>query len=509
MIQVVWFKRDLRVHDNEALTRAAEQGPVLPLYIVEPDLWRQPDSSSRHWTFCRESLLSLREALADLGQPLVIRQGPAVTVLREMVRSEIVGAVWSHSETGNGWSFARDKAVAAMLAEEGIPWYQPAQHGVVRGYCDRDAWSKQWERMMARERFRSPWLIPLRRIDPGTLPGLPFEDYLENASPDRQAGGRKAAIDALDSFLEDRGSRYHMEMSSPLTAGISCSRISSHLAFGTLSMREAVHATRRRRASVKQLPPQVRGSWPRALSAFEGRLHWHCHFMQKLESEPRIEFENMQRSMNGLREQETDLHRLESWMRGETGWPLVDACMRALRHTGWLNFRMRAMLVSVASYQLWLHWRLPSLHLARLFTDYEPGIHYSQVQMQSGTTGINSLRIYNPVKQSMEQDPNGDFIKHWLPELEGVKSAWIHAPWLMPDSEQKASGVIIDSTYPSPLVDHEAAARHARSRMLQARRQQNARHESREILERHGSRRRRPSRSRQQSAQGDLFGNDA
>jgi deoxyribodipyrimidine photo-lyase len=295
-------------------------------------------------------------------------------------------------------------------------------------------------------------------------------------------------------------------MSSPLTAGISCSRISSHLAFGTLSMREAVQATRQRRSTIKQLPPESRGTWLRALSAFEGRLHWHCHFMQKLESEPGIENKNMQRSMDGLRENDTDQHLLESWMRGETGWPFVDACMRALEHTGWLNFRMRAMLMSVASYQLWLHWRTPSLHLAQHFTDYEPGIHYPQVQMQSGTTGINSLRIYNPVKQSRDQDPDGDFIRRWLPELEGVKPAWIHTPWLMSASEQKASGVIIGKQYPPPLVDHEAAARLARSRIIQARREQKARDESRDIFERHGSRRRRVRRARQPSPQGDLFG---
>ncbi|MEJ2310383.1 MAG: FAD-binding domain-containing protein [Gammaproteobacteria bacterium] len=508
MIQIVWFKRDLRVEDHEALSRAAGHGPVLPLYIVEPDLWRQPDCSARQWGFCRESLAALRDALAALGQPLVIRRGDAAGVLRDLGRSHAIGAVWSHQETGNAWSFARDRAVAALLREEGIPWHQQRQHGVVRGRCDRDAWSKQWERLMAQARFEPPSLRPLGGIDPGILPAIPYEGFHRDACPERQTGGRREAIDALETFLEERGERYHREMSSPLTAGISCSRISSHLAFGTLSMREAVQATRRRRSHVRQLATAIRGSWPRALSAFEGRLHWHCHFMQKLESEPRIEFENMQRSMNGLREQETDMQRLESWMRGETGWPFVDACMRALQQTGWLNFRMRAMLMSVASYQLWLHWRLPSLHLARLFTDYEPGIHYPQAQMQSGTTGINSLRIYNPIKQSMEQDPDGDFIRRWLPELAGVGKAWIHTPWLMPLSGQVRSGVRIGDSYPNPLVDHEAAARRARATIIQARRAGEARYESRKIFERHGSRRRRSDRRSSDSPQQELFGDD-
>ena len=224
-----------------------------------------------------------------------------------------------------------------------------------------------------------------------------------------------------------------------------------------------------------------------------------------------MEFENLQRATDGLRALDTDAARLTAWSSGETGWPFVDACMRALAHGGWINFRMRAMLTSVASYQLWLHWREPALHLARQFVDYEPGIHWSQVQMQSGTTGINTLRIYNPVKQSHDHDPDGVFIRTWVPELTAVGSRWIHAPWQMPESEQRRCGVRIETDYPAPLVDHEAAARLARQRIQQARRGPGARSESRAIYQRHGSRKRstRLSDSRQGRAdrapQFDLF----
>jgi len=180
---------------------------------------------------------------------------------------------------------------------------------------------------------------------------------------------------------------------------------------------------------------------------------------------------------------------------GRTGWPLVDACMRALHHTGWINFRMRALLMSVASYQLWMHWREPALHLARLFVDYEPGIHYSQSQMQSGTTGINSARIYNPIKQSRDQDPQGVFIRLWVPELADVETPWINTPWMMSPAAQRASGCIIGETYPAPLVDHEQAARKAREQLYAKRRSNEARRESRATFDRHGSRKRNTPRA--------------
>ena len=504
-MQIVWFKRDLRVQDHEPLHRAAQCGPVLPLYIVEPELWQQPDMSGRHWAFVRESLIALREDLTRLGQTLVVRHGEAADVLKTLCMQHRVAAVWSHQETGNAWTYRRDRAVRELLSRSGIPWHQPRQHGVVRGPLDRDGWSRQWEALMGVSRFAPPGLPPIGGVDPGALPTQPTSALTDDPCPGRQPGGRQAAEQALHSFLEQRGERYHLEMSSPRTAPSSCSRLSAHMAWGTLSIREALQATRHKRARIKQKPPAQRGTWGRALAAFEGRLHWHCHFMQKLESEPRFEFENMQRATSGLRDPHCDAVRLLAWQSGTTGWPMVDACMRSLAHTGWINFRMRAMLMSVSSYQLWLHWREPALHLARQFVDYEPGIHYPQAQMQSGTTGINTLRIYNPVKQSLDQDPDGVFIRTWVPELTCVDERWIHTPWQMPPSVQRDCGVLIGRDYPAPLVDHEAAARQARQKIVEARRTADARSESRSIHARHGSRKRTQQRRKRGPHQASLF----
>ena len=509
MLQLVWFKRDLRVDDHAALSEAAQRGPVLPLYIVEPGLWTQADMSGRQWAFFREALQSLRDELATAGQPLVIRHGDAVEVLQAILKRERIGAVWSHQETGNAWTFERDRQVAAMLRERGVPWHELRQHGVVRGRAERDRWSRQWERLMAEPLRTAPHLKRLAGVDLGELPDWPSDALAPDRCPGRQPGGRQYATQVLSSFLAERGKRYHRQMSSPASALTACSRLSAHLACGALSLREVVQATRRRRATLETSTGGARNGWGRALAAFEGRLHWHCHFMQKLESEPRIERDNLHEVTRTLRDHEPDRRTLRAWSQGETGWPLVDACMRALDHHGWINFRMRAMLMSVASYQLWMHWREPGLHLARQFVDYEPGIHWPQAQMQSGTTGINTVRIYNPVKQSIDQDPTGRFIRTWLPELAAVPDEWIHTPWRMPDAEQTRRGVRIGRDYPAPLVDHEAAARRARQRIQGARRGPEASRQSRAIYVQHGSRKRPRRRWHDNLVQADLFDDGA
>ena len=293
-------------------------------------------------------------------------------------------------------------------------------------------------------------------------------------------------------------------MSSPLSAEESCSRLSPHFAYGTLSIREIVHKVWKTRAEWQGLPEHAR---PRGLLAglksFESRLHWHCHFIQKLESEPEIEMHNVHRGFDAVRPSDIDRERFERWCRGETGFPLVDACMKMLADTGWINFRMRALLVSFSSYQLWNHWREPALHLAREFLDYEPGIHYPQVQMQSGVTGINTLRIYNPVKQARDQDPDGSFVRRWLPALCRVPNDYLFEPWTMPTALQQQAGVIIGRDYPTPVVDHVATARHARETLWALRRDSAVRDEARRVFDKHGSRNpQREGRSRRASPAG-------
>jgi deoxyribodipyrimidine photo-lyase len=459
--QIVWFKRDLRVDDHRPLLEAAARGPVLPLYVVEPELWQQPDASERQWLFCRESLIELRQSLAALGQPLVLRSGDVVQVLERARRQFGIDRLWSHEETGNGWTYQRDKRVAAWARANGIQWSEIPQFGVIRRLRSRQGWAQRWEKQMAEPIVPVPAsLQSLDGLDPGAIPDRPTDGLPPDPCPLRQTGGRSMALLELEDFLNNRATHYSRSISSPNTAFRGCSRLSAYLAWGCLSMRELIQRSR-----------QFRG---RGVSSFESRLHWHCHFIQKLESEPRIEWDDFHPFMRGIREVDAD--RLEAWSEGRTGVPFVDACMRALQAHGWINFRMRAMLMSFASYNLWLPWRDSGLHLARLFVDYEPGIHWSQCQMQSGSTSINTIRIYNPIKQGLDHDPDGTFIRQWCPELARLPAAQLHEPWRFTDK------------HPAPIVDCAEAARLAKDRIWTIRRSAGFERHADAIQRKHGSR---------------------
>ena len=475
---LVWFKRDLRVQDNPVLAEAAARGGrILPLFIVEPEGWAQPDASARQWRFVAESLTGLRADLARLGAPLIVRIGPATEVLSDLLGATGIREVLSLEETGNGWSYARDRAVAALLRDLGLRWQELPQGGVVRRLKGRDGWAGRRERVIRGAVLQVPAGLRGFDLDPGPIPdardlGLPFDPC-----PGRQRGGRAEAEATLASFLETRGRDYRRAMSSPLDGATACSRLSPHIAWGTLSVREAAQAaTARKRAA-----EGTRAGWSGAMTSFEARLAWRDHFMQKLEDEPALEHRCLHSAYEGLRGD--DATRRAAWEAGETGFPFVDACMRSLNATGWLNFRMRAMLVSFASYHLWLDWRATGPHLARQFTDYEPGIHWSQMQMQSGTTGMNTVRMYNPVKQGLDQDATGAFTRHWCPELRDVPDAYLQTPWAW-----EGAGRLLGKRYPVPVVDLAQAGRAAREKVWGVRSGDAFRAEAARIVDKHASR---------------------
>ena len=498
-VQVVWFERDLRVRDHAPLAEAAARGPLVCVYVYEPEVLSAPVHDPSHLEFVNECLATLDRELRGRGCRLTILRGDLPDVFDRLYR-DLGGfdTLWSHEKTGIDRIRARDSRVAAWCRSRGVAWTELPQTGVVRGLRDRDGWAARW-----RERMKAPLVEPPARILATDAPdGVGILGPVELGLPpssrtEVQAGGEPRGLETLDGFLAARSVDYQQAMSSPVTATNECSRLSTHLAYGSISLRTVYQNTVARRAELKQmradgqdLPP----TWLRSLASFEKRLRWHCHFSQKLDDQPELEWTNMARVYDGLREDEFDPERLAAWSDGRSGFPMVDACMRALHATGWINFRMRAMLVSFASYHLWLHWTHTAEVLARLFLDFEPGIHYPQMQMQSGVTGINTLRIYSPIKQVRDQDPRGVFLRRWLPELEGVPDEYLPQPETMPHDVQRRAGCVIGKDYPPPIVDHGEAVKKARSRILSVRRTTQARAESREVVHRHGSRRRPPER---------------
>ena len=464
-IAVVWFKRDLRAHDHAALVAAVASGlPVVPLYIVEPNYWREPDTSARQYEFIRESLVALREDLAALGQPLIVRRGDVVSILARLHRAHKIGGLYAHEETGNDWTYARDKAVAAWAREANIAFEEMPQSGVIRRITTRDGWAARWDKTMAQPQISAPRLHPLSDagidIDPGPIPAAAEIGLAVDFCPGRQLGGRRAGLTQLGKFLTETGLPYRRAMSSPSEGAMHCSRMSTHLAYGTLSVREVAQAANARLNDLKNDPSPDAAQWRAAMVSFLSRLHWRDHFTQKLEDQPAIEFQALHPHFRNRDDRVVDEKALLAWQTGTTGVPFVDACMRSLNQTGWLNFRMRAMVVSFASHLLDLPWRATGQYLARQLTDFEPGIHWSQVQMQSGLTGINTVRIYNPVKQGLEHDADGRFIRQWVPELRQAPTAFLHDPWM-------EFGLLEGEplNYPRPMIHVSAAMRAARERL--------------------------------------------
>ena len=478
-INILWLKRDLRVADNPALAKAVQgDHSVVPLYIVEPEYWQLPDTSARQYAFLRETLHDLAKTLAGIGAPLVVRVSDAVQALDGLSKTYRVNQIFSTEETGNAWTFRRDQRVAAWAKHTGNTWTQVPQFGVVRGLRSRDGWAASREKSVRLAQIDPPVAMRPHGVEGQRMPSL-ADLWLIDDCPDRQAGGRGSALSLLGGFLTERGQSYRAAMSSPLEGEWACSRMSPHLALGALSVREAAHAGQARSREVAG----TRSGWSGSLRSFQSRLAWRDHFMQKLEDAPRLEYQAMHSAYENLRPKQPDAERLHAWKTGQTGIPFVDACMRYLIHTGWLNFRMRSMLMSVASYHLWLDWRSTGPHLAQMFTDYEPGIHWSQVQMQSGTTGINTVRMYNPVKQGIDQDPNGIFTRRWCPELAQVPDRFLQEPW-----RWDGAGTVVGKLYPEPIVDLPQAARFARDQVWSVRKGAAFRNEAKKIVKKHASR---------------------
>lgn len=475
-LAVWWVKRDARLADNACLAHAAERGlAVLPVHCVEPSLMAADDHSAMHAQAGWQAVTALRGSLRARGADILVAHGEAVDKLAKLRRALPFTAVLSHEEVGNGLSYRRDLAVAAWCRANGVDYLEFPQQGVRRGGINRDRFRRFW---LSRVSANPPLEIPEIRTCPRArqlasatgFPGLgAFAD-----NPGWQPVSEADAQATLADFLGRRGLRYRGGISSPNTALEAGSRLSPHLAWGTLTARQAWRAVKARLAGLDPRDPDT-PRWRRSLAAFLSRLAWRDHFTQRLESEPELEFRAPHPCYRDI-PYENDPRLLEAWRAGLTGYPLVDAVMRCLAATGFVNFRMRAMAVSFACHALHLDWRLIHPHLARVFRDYDPGIHLPQVQMQAGVVGWNAIRVYNPSKQLADQDPGCGFTRRWVPELANVETSRI----LNGD---------IPAGYPAPVAPFAPRARAMAAILYGIRKTERARAETPGVYARHGSRR--------------------
>lgn len=479
LMNIVWFKRDLRLRDHAPLCEAlAGEERVLLVYIFEPSVQAYPDWSWRHAQFQYFSIQAMNKDLEKYSAKVHIFFGEARDIFAHLHTEFGLKGVYSHQETGNKLTYDRDIALASFFKAEGITWHETPAQGVQRGRQDRQGWSEAWERDMQ---------APLQNPDLGKLQPLEFEvpvDFWATYKHQKkfkeypkqfQPAGEEKAWQCLKTFANKRIPNYLKHLSEAEASRHFCSRLSPYLAWGNISTRQVYQYCQNKSEKTAS---------KRNVEAFLARLRWRSHFIQKFEMEERYEFEHLNKGYATL-EQPLNLAYLDAWKQGKTGFPIVDASMRCVIATGYLNFRMRAMLVSFLTHVLWQPWQSGVHHLAKYFLDYETGIHYCQFQMQAGVLGTNTIRIYNPVKQSQEQDEKGTFIRQWLPELAHLPTALLHKPWEMTAMEQEMYHCRLGIEYPLPIVELKPAMQKASQILWSFRKLPEVLQENKRILHRH------------------------
>jgi len=477
-VSVVWFKRDLRLTDHAALERAISIGnPILLLYIHEPSVFQSPHYSPRHERFVWESIVDLKQEASKRNWKFFAVESEVEQVFEKLLFVFGDIRVISHEEIGLEITYSRDRKMQQWFRKRNIIWEELPYSGIRRKLKNRQDFNAYWYGYMSQTLCAYQLTIQSEKVEspsPWKQWSLDFEmKEKPKVEGITQVGGSSFAWKYLKSFLNKRIEAYGRSISKPGPARTGCSRISPYLAWGNISLREVYQFQKNHPQKAKQ---------KRNFNQFASRLRWREHFMQKFEQECAMEFYPVNKGYLHV-EYPNNQENIERWQTGNTGIPLVDACMRSLINTGYLNFRMRSMLVSFLTHHLGESWETAAYHLSKLFLDFEPGIHFPQIQMQAAVTGINTIRIYNPTKQAEDHDPKGEFIKMWVPELAKLEVPQLFEPWKLTLMEQQFMGFELGRDYPFPVVDMKKSHAQARERLWGRKKTVRVRLDTKRILE--------------------------
>ncbi|WP_424015545.1 FAD-binding domain-containing protein [Halorubrum xinjiangense] len=447
---IVWHRDDLRIGDNPGLAAAAaETDRVLPLFVFDPAFYGERGMAcDARIEFLHDCLRDLDRQYRDVGGAgLTYAHGDPLDVLAQFVDAgwDVVATATASGRYGR----RRDDRARERLGVRFV-----AGDGLVRNADrPRENWSDHVESWLAADPFDwDPRSVAIERVETPVDPDRVSDAYgVDSAKTQVPTGGRGPARERLRAFAEEIAA-YPGSISSPLDAREGTSGLSPYLRFGCLSVRE-VHR------HVDERAPNGRGK-----SMFVSRLFWNRHYTQKLLDWPGWLDRAVNPVYEGFNRDRHDPDLVAAWKDGETGFPMVDASMRCLRETGWLNFRMRALCASVYFHVLQQPWRIGADHFYEHLIDGDAAINYTQWQSQCGLIGRPGLRLYDPRKQVRDQDPDGEFVRRWVPELEPLPSVHLDAPEKTPLAVQREVGVRIGETYPYPVVDYEAARSEFRRR---------------------------------------------
>jgi deoxyribodipyrimidine photo-lyase len=441
-MNILVHRNDLRTKDNKALEVAGEK--TIPIYIFDPEDWDDELFIDARKEFILDSLKDLNRQYISLGSEMTFFHGDTIKTL-ESLESRGFNVIFNAD--ANHFRQEREKTLRDQF--EAV---SGKAVDISEGKRNED-WSNYAEKWFNSVRYSRPNSIKENKVKGNTSLSQIRDEYKIDVEKQKFGrGGTFEAKEKLEKFI-DRIEYYSGCISSPSKAESSTSHLSPYIKHGCISPREVYQRIEELEESRKE---------KRSAKMFKDRIFWQQHFNQKIEDNPKLFEEAINPVYRDLNKDNYDEENIRAWKKGKTGYPLVDASMRALVKTGWLNFRMRAMCASFFSYILKQWWKTGADFFYKHLIDADVAINYYQWQMQSGLIGVHANRIYNPTKQVRDNDPEGEFIRKYVPELRSLPDKYIAEPWKMPEKVQKECGVVIGEAYPEPIVDYEREAKKAR-----------------------------------------------